>query len=162
MKSVRRKDGQDQPPGPGRNGTRDFHKDRRSNQTHASTTDPDARLARKGPGKEAKLSFHGHLLMENRQGLVVNARLTHVTGTAEAEAALDMLGEHRITVGADKAYDTDQFVTGARGLAVTPHVAQNISGHFGRTSTPARRTSSDTKSARSFVSASRRRMAGSS
>jgi hypothetical protein len=106
MKSFRRKDGKDQPPGPGRNGTRDFREEKRSNKTHASSTDPDARLARKGPGKEAKLSSHGHLLMENRNGLIVDARLTRATGAAEPDAALAMLGDvpgqHRITVGADK------------------------------------------------------------
>jgi transposase len=135
MKSFRRKNGTDQPPGPGRNGTRDFHKEKRSNNTHASTTDPDARLARKGAGKEAKLSYHGHLLMENRNGLIVDARLTAATGTAEPEAALDMLaevaGSQRITVGADKGYDTKRFVTAARELTVTPHVAQNINPHRG-------------------------------
>jgi len=135
MKSFRRKDGTDEPPGPGRNGTRDFHKEKRSNETHASTTDPDARLARKGAGKEAKLSFTGHLLMENRNGLVVDARLTPATGTAEREAAIDMLnevpGRDRITVGADKAYDTADFVANLRAMKVTPHVAQNINAHRG-------------------------------
>lgn len=135
MKSFRRKDGTDQPPGPGRNGERDFHNEKRSNKTHASTTDPDARLARKGTGKEARLSYHGHLLMENRNGLIVDARLTAATGTAEPEAALDMLGEvpggQRITVGADKGYDTERFVTEVRAMTVTPHVAQNINGRRG-------------------------------
>ena len=131
MKSFRRRDGKDDPPGPGRNGTRDFHKEKRSNETHASTTDPDARLARKGAGKEAKLSFTGHLLMENRNGLVVDTRLTPATGTAEREAAIAMLnevpGRDRVTVGADKAYDTADFVANK----VTPHVARNISAHRG-------------------------------
>jgi len=135
MKSFRRKDGKDEPPGPGRNGTRDFHKEKRSNETHTSTTDPDARLARKGAGKEAKLSFTGHLLMENRNGLVVDTRLTPATGTAEREAAIAMLNEvpggHRITVGADKAYDTADFVAEMRAMKVTPHVARNISVHRG-------------------------------
>ena len=106
MKSFRRKDGADQPPGSGRNAERDFHGDKRSNDTHASTTDADARLAKKAAGKEAKLAFAGHLLMENRNGLVVDARLTRATGTAEPEAALEMLsqvpGTHQITAGADK------------------------------------------------------------
>lgn len=88
MKSFRRKDGSDEPPAPGRNGERNFRKDQRSNETHASTTDPDARLARKSNGQEAKLAYTGHLLMENRHGLIVDARLTHATGTAEPEAAL--------------------------------------------------------------------------
>ena len=93
MKSFRRKDGQDEPPAPGRNGERNFRQDKRSNETHASTTDPDARLARKSSGQEATLAFSGHLLMENRNGLIVDARLTHATGTAEPEAALAMLGD---------------------------------------------------------------------
>jgi hypothetical protein len=92
MKSFRRKDGNDEPPAPGRNGgERNFHKQRPSNETHASTTDPDARLAREANGEGAKLAFTGHLLMENRNGLVVDARLTHATGTAEPEEALAML-----------------------------------------------------------------------
>lgn len=135
MKSFRRKDGKDEPPGPGGNGTRDFHKEKRSNETHASTTDPDARLARKGAGKEAKLSFTGHLLMENRNGLVIDTRLTPATGTAERDAAIAMLNEvpggHRITVGADKAYDTADFVAQLRAMTVTPHVARNINAHRG-------------------------------
>jgi transposase len=129
MKSFRRKDGTDEPPGPGRNGERDFHKDKRSNQTHASTTDPDARLYRKGPGQPAKLAYLGHVLMENRHALVVDTRLTLATGTAEREAALEMVadrpGNHRITLGADKAYDVAEFVADLRERNVTPHVAQN-------------------------------------
>ena len=105
MTSFRRKDATDQPPGPGRNGERDFHQDKRANQTHASTTDPQARLAKKSAGKEAKLAYTGHLLMENRNGLLVDARLTPASGTAEPEAALAMLsevpGKHRITAGTD-------------------------------------------------------------
>jgi transposase len=135
MKSFRRKDGQDQPPSGGRNGERDFHKDKPANATHASTTDPDARLYRKGRGKEAKLSFIGHLLMENRNGLIVDACLTQATGTAEPEAALAMLGDlpagRRVTVGADKAYDTAAFVAAAREMNVTPHVTQHITAHRG-------------------------------
>ena len=124
MKSFRRKDGTDEPPAPGRNGERNFRGEKRSNETHASTTDPDARLARKSNGQEAKLGFTGHLLMENRNGLIVDARLTHATGTAEPEAALDMLGDlpgsAKKTVGADKNYDTAAFVAAARDLKVTP------------------------------------------
>jgi transposase len=135
IKSFRRKDGQDEPASPGRNGERDFHKDKRSNETHASTTDPDARLYKKGRGKEAKLSFIGHLLMENRNGLIVDTRLTPATGTAEPAAALAMLGDlpgaHRVTVGADKAYDTANFVAAARERRVTPHVTRNINEHRG-------------------------------
>ena len=110
MKSFRPKDGADEPPSGGRNGSRDFHGEQRRNDTHASTTDAEARLFRKGAGKEAKLCFMGHLLMENRSGLVVAARLTQATGLAEREAASrlieDVPGRHRITVGADRAYDT--------------------------------------------------------
>ena len=135
MKSFRRKNGHDEPPAPGRNGERNFRKETRSNETHASTTDPDARLARKSNGQEAKLAFTGHLLMENRNGLVVDARLTHATGTAEPEAALAMLearpGASRKTVGADKNYDTAKFVAQSRAAGVTPHVAQNINAHRG-------------------------------
>ena len=135
MKSFRRKDGKDEPPAPGRNGERNFHREKRSNQTHASTTDPDARLTKKSKGQEAKLAFTGHLLMENRNGLVVDARLTHATGTAEPETALAMLqalpaAGHK-TVGADKAYDTAAFVASSRAAGVTPHVAQNITAQRG-------------------------------
>jgi len=135
MKSFRRKDGNDEPPAPGRNGERSFHKEKRSNETHASTTDPDARLARKSSGEGAKLAFTGHLLMENRNALVVDACLTRASGTAEPEAALAMLqalpdGGHK-TVGADKAYDTAAFVANSRAAGVTAHVAQNITAHRG-------------------------------
>jgi transposase len=107
----------------------DFKGEKRSNQTHQSTTDPDARLYKKAKGQESKLCYLGHLLMENRNGLAVNARVTKATGTAEREAAVDMLGElpgkSRITVGGDKAYDTKEFVRQTRSIDVTPHVAQN-------------------------------------
>jgi transposase len=132
MKSFRPKD--DPPPsgGTGRNPEVDFHGERRLNETHASTTDPEARLYRKGKGKEAKLCFMGHVLMENRHGLIVSPHLTTATGTAEREAAEDMVGNlrgrHRITVGADKAYDTQDFVQSLRALKATPHVAQNCKG----------------------------------
>jgi transposase len=131
MKSFKPKaEGGDGPPaGGGRNAERDFHGERRTNQTHASTTDPDARLYRKGSGKEAKLCHMGHLLMENRNGLIVDAMLTPATGTAEREAAEAMLGRqaghHRATLGADKGYDAAGFVAALRALRVTPHVAQN-------------------------------------
>jgi hypothetical protein len=135
MKSFRRKDGKDEPPDSGRNGERNFRGEKRSNETHASTTDPDARLARKSNGQEAKLGFTGHLLMENRNGMLVDAKLSHATGTAEPEAALEMLGAlpggAKKTVGADKNYDTAAFVAAARELGVTPHVAQNITTHRG-------------------------------
>jgi transposase len=135
MESFRRKDGKDEPPSPGRNGERKFHKEKRTNETHASITDPDARLYRRSRGQEAKLSFIGHLLMENRNGLIVDARLSQANGTAEPEAAPAMLGdrpgEHRVTVGADKAYDTAAFVASTREINVTPQVTQNINEHRG-------------------------------
>jgi transposase len=129
MKSFRPKDGSDPPSEPGRNGERDFHGEKRSNQTHASTTDPDARLYRKGPGKPAQLAYLGHVMMENRHALVVEARVTTATGTAEREAALDMVdarpGRRRCTLGADKAYDAAEFIADLRQRNVTPHMAQN-------------------------------------
>jgi transposase len=129
MKSFRPKDGSGEPPGPGRNGERNFHKEKRSNETHASTTDPDARLYRKADGRESRLCFMGHVLMENRNGLAVDATLTRATGTAEREAALTMLDRRkrsgRITLGADKAYDVTDFVEQLRGREVTPHIAIN-------------------------------------
>ena len=135
MKSFKPKDGSDEPPsdGGGRNREADFHGERRSNDTHASTTDPEARLYRKGPGKEAKLCFMGHALMENRNGLVVDACLTPADGHAERVAALHMIEPHAdrpqpITLGADKAYDAEDFVNELRSMKVTPHVAQNTSG----------------------------------
>ena len=135
MKSFKPKDGWDEPPadGSGRNRETDFHGEKRSNDTHASTTDPEARLYRKGAGKEAKLCFMGHALMENRNGLVVNACLTPADGHAERMAALHMIEPRAdrpqaITVGADKAYDAEDFVNELRSMKVTPHVAQNTSG----------------------------------
>ncbi len=130
MKSFRAKDGSDEPPSAGRNGERDFHGERRSNRTHASTTDPEARLYRKGKGKEAKLSYIGNALTENRHGLVVEAELGPASGTIEREAAQAMIvrhspGSQRLTLGADKAYDVRAFVDDLRELNVTPHIAQN-------------------------------------
>jgi len=117
------------PPDDPGNPTVDFHGEKRSNETHASTTDPDAMLARKGAGKEAKLSMSGHVLMENRNGLAVDVEVLPATGKAEPAAAMKMIqaipGERRVTVGADKAYDTKEFVEEARNLNATPHVAQN-------------------------------------
>ena len=131
-KSFRPKDGSGEPPSPGRNGERDFHGEQRTNDTHASTTDPEAKLYRKGKGKEAKLCFMGHALMENRHGLVVDGRVSEANGTAEREVAETMLaavpGRHKITVGGDKGFDTADFVAAMRKLKVTPHVAQNTSG----------------------------------
>ena len=131
--SFRPKDGSGEPPGPGRNGERDFHGEPRSNDTHASTTDPDARLYRKGLGKEARLCFIGHALMENRNGLVVGAVTTRASGHAERLAALALIDPHAdrpqpVTLGADKGYDAGGFVMELRDKAVTPHVAQNQNG----------------------------------
>jgi len=137
MKSFRPKDGSGDPPaaGGGRNREADFHGQKRSNATHASTTDPDARLYRKGPGKEAKLCFMGHALMENRNGLVVDACLTEANGHAERIAALHMIEPRAdrprpITLGADKAYDAEDFVNELRSMNATPHVAQNANGRL--------------------------------
>jgi transposase len=134
MKSFKPKDPPDGgDPGGGRNAPVDFKGQKRSNETHRSTTDPDARLYRKGPGMEAKLCFIGHGLMENRSGLVVDARLTRVSGHAEQLAALDMIERcanrpKAITLGADKGYDAADFVEELRTLNVRPHVARNTSG----------------------------------
>jgi transposase len=131
----------------GRNAEVDFHGQQRSNATHVSTTDPEARLYRKGPGKEAKLCFMGHAMTENRHGLIVEAMLREADGTAEREAAKDMIQSHspdserRLTVGADKAYDTAGFVADLRHMCVTPHVAQNTSGR--RSAIDARTTRHD-------------------
>jgi IS5 family transposase len=123
-KSFQRKD--DDPDDQGRN----FHGQTRKNDTHASTTDPDARLYRKSDGAEARLAYLGHVLMENRHGLVVQARATRATGTAERDAAVEMLRAHGVgpgcTLGADKNYDTREFVATTRALGVTPHVSQNV------------------------------------
>jgi transposase len=133
QKSFRRNDepGDTPPDDPG-NPTVDFHGEKRSNATHQSTTDAEAKLFKKGKGREAKLSYMGHVLMENRHGLVVDADLTPATGKAERETALELLKQAprsgQRTVGADKGYDTRDFVAQARSLGVTPHVAQNTSG----------------------------------
>jgi len=132
MKSFRPKDGGGEPPAAGRNGERDFHGEKRNNETHASTTDPDARLYKKAEGQASKLCHMAHVMIENRHCLVVDTRTTLATGTAEREAALAMIGaipgQHRITVGADKAYDTKDFVADMRRLGATPHVTQNDKG----------------------------------
>lgn len=132
QKSFRPKDeSKREPSGPDDpgNATVNFHGEKRSNQTHQSSTDPDARLTRKGNGQEAKLAFCGNVMTENRNGLVVETELEIASGTAEREAALEMMdrieGQHRITVAGDKAYDTKDFVRQAREKGATPHVAQN-------------------------------------
>ena len=130
LKSFQRKDRKTPPPpeDPG-NPTIDFHGERRSNDTHESRSDPDALLARKGNGKEARLSYTGNLLVENRNGFIVCTELFQSNGTAERDAGLVMLeqipGGHRVTVGADKGYDTRDFIKECRNMRVTPHVAQN-------------------------------------
>jgi transposase len=135
MKSVKPKHGSGEPPpgGGGRNAEADFHGETRSNATHASATDPDARLYRKGKGKETKLCFMGHALMENRHGMLVDACLTLADGHAERIAALYMIEPRAerpraITLGADKAYDAEDFINELRAMKVTPHVAQNTNG----------------------------------
>jgi hypothetical protein len=151
MKSVRPKDGSGEPPEPGRNSGADFHGERRTNDTHQSTTDPDARLYRKGAGREARLGFIGHALMENRNGLVVDACLTRADGHAERVAALHMIEPRadrprRITLGADKGeviqgsavpkawwmdhggYDVEDFVNELRSVNIAPHVAAKSKG----------------------------------
>jgi transposase/IS5 family transposase len=127
MKSFRPKDGSGEPPSPGRNGEADFRKTKRSNETHASTTDKDARLYRKGDGQESRLCYLGHALMENRNGLVVGADATLATGTAERDAAATF--SERLpkgaTLGADKNYDAEAFVEGLKARGIEPHVAIN-------------------------------------
>jgi transposase len=128
QKSFRRKDGGDTPSGDGR----DFRGEARSNETHQSTTDPEARLYRRTHHGEAKLSYLGHVLIENRNGLAVSGCVTQANSYAEREAALAMIeeipGSQRITLGADKAYDVRSFVEALREQEVTPHVTQNTSG----------------------------------
>jgi len=137
LKSFKKKDDDDKtPPGDPGNPSVDFHGEKRSNATHESTTDPDAKLMRKGNGKEAKLSYSAHALMENRNGLIVDFQMDIADGRAERRNALEMLdnnlpGERRITLGGDKNYDTREFVDECRERNVTPHVAQNITKHRG-------------------------------
>ncbi len=135
QKSFQKKDGGDGTPG-------QFRGDKRTNDTHASKTDPDAKLYRKGHGQEARLGYLGHVLMENRNGMIVDAMLTHADGTAERDAALLMLKKAKpgrwrtakpITVGADKAYDTRDFVATVRAMNMRPHVTQNINRPGGST-----------------------------
>jgi transposase len=133
QKSFKRRDGDDQlkPPPPDRssNPTVNYRREKRSNQTHESVTDPEARLFKKSRGAEARLGYLGHVLTDNRNGLVVDVRLTPATGTAERDAAADMLrhkpASRRVSVGADRGYDTRAFVAAMREINVIPHVAQN-------------------------------------
>ena len=154
IKSFRRKDGGDRDhDGPGRNAERSFHKEKRSNETHESTTDPEARLYRKGGGQPAKLCYMGHALMENRNGLAVLGGVSQASGTAEREVALAMIDRvidrreraKRVTLGADKAYDVSQFVQDLRDRSVTPHIA--IDGHVRKTGKP-RKTAVDARTTR--------------
>ena len=132
LKSFRARDGSDEPPCPGRNGQRDFHGEKRKNDTHASTTDPDAKLYRKSSNTAAKLSYIGHALAENRHGLIVEADATKATSRAERETALAMIERHdpgserRLTLAAVKGYDTRGFVAACREMCVTPHVAAKV------------------------------------
>jgi transposase len=143
-KSFRPRD-EEPPSAGGGNPSVDFHGQRRRNDTHQSTTDPDARLYKKAQGREARLGYLGHLLMEHRSGLIVRARVTPATGYGEREAAVEMIadlpGRHRITVAADKAYDTRDFVADLREMDVTPHVAQYAT-------TPHRRSAIDGRTTR--------------
>jgi transposase len=151
IKSFRRKDGSDDgSQGPGRNAERDFHEEKRSNETHQSTTDPEARLYKKGDGQPAKLCYMGHALMENRHGLAVGGGVSQATGTAEREKALELIAHRgrrrrRITLGADKAYDVTPFVHELRARLVVPHVA--IDGHLSKTGKP-RKTAIDGRTTR--------------
>jgi transposase len=147
MKSLRPKDGRDDDPpaSGGRNRAVDFHGERRSNETHVSRTDPDARLARKADGQSARLCLAGHVLMENRSGLIVDVAVTRTVGAPEWEVALELLdrvaGSGRKTVGGDRGYDTKAFIAGCRARGITPHVAQ-----FPRTAT--RRSAIDARTTR--------------
>lgn len=156
MKSFRPKDQDDDPrsddgaPPAGRNAERDFRGEKRSNKTHASTSDPDAKLYRKGNGQSSRLCFMGHVLMENRNALIVEAALTQASGTAEREAALAMLDRRtcrsrRVTLGADKAYDVRAFIKDLRARKVTPHIA--VDGHV-RVSGKPRATAIDKRTTR--------------
>jgi len=172
IKSFRRKDGGDNDSsGPGRNAERNFHKEKRSNETHHSTTDPEAPLYKKGDGQPARLCYLGHALMENRNALVVDGGATLATGTAERQAAFALVdgtrrSRQRITLGADKAYDAMEFIGDLRGRSVTPHIA--INGHRTKTG-KRRRTATDRRTLRRagyevatvVASASRRCSAGS-
>ncbi len=151
MKSFRPKGSDDDDdPGPGRNAEREFHGEKRSNETHESATDPEARLYRKGNGKESRLCYMGHALMEHRHGLVVGGSLTQATGTAERDAALEMVDRHRpgrrrITLAGDKGFDVADFVEDLREREITPHIA--VQGHVTKTG-KRRRTKIDGRTTR--------------
>ena len=150
MKSFRPKEGGEPPAGGGRNADANFRGEKRSNDTHASTSDPDARLYRKADGQPSQLCYIGHALMENRHGLVVGSLVTRATGTAEREAALALIDRHRsagrrVTLGADKAYDVAAFVRDLRDRRITPHIAVN--NHLTKTGKQ-RRTTIDGRTTR--------------
>src|SRR5260370_8062102 len=131
MKSFQPKDGSGDQPAGGRNAERNFRREKRSNETHQSTTDPDAKLYRKGDGQESRLCYMGHVLMENRNGLAIAPDVTQATGTAEREAALTLIDNHqpagqRITLGADKAYDVVKFFEALREHPTTPPLPINL------------------------------------
>jgi IS5 family transposase len=130
VKSMRRRDGKDEPPGPGRNPSVDWHGEKRTNETHVSPADPQAKLYRKADKQPAKLYYMGHVLMDHREGPAVDVELTEANGFAEREAALAMLDRHpsqqQRTLAADKAYDSADFIADCRKRRVTPHVAMNI------------------------------------
>jgi transposase len=131
LKSFRPKDEDEPPAGGGRNAPSDFHGQRRSNQTHVSTTDPEARLMRKGRQQEARLCYSGHLLTENRNGFIVDALLGEASGWSEREAAVRLVDRQQLkpgaTLGADKAYDTQDFVAALDERGIVPHIARNTS-----------------------------------
>jgi hypothetical protein len=149
MKSFRTKDGSDEPPAPGRNGEHNFRRQKRSNETHASTTDPDARLYRKSEGQESRLAYLGHALMENRNGLAVGAEATLATGTAERDAATVLTQDLPAgsTLGADKNYDAEAFVEDLKQRKIEPHIAINgsvsKSGKVRKTAVPSNIAVSD-------------------
>ena len=163
-KSFRAKDGSGEPPGLGRNGEHDFHGERRTNDTHASTTDPDARLFRKGPGREARLCFMGHALMENRNGLIVGAVTTRASGHAERLAGLALIEPYAeqpqpVTLGADKGYDVGDFVIELRDKAVT-RTSRKTRADAARQSMAAPPAMPATRSPNPSANASRRLSAG--
>lgn len=137
IKSFKKRGGKDEPPDDPGNPTVNFHGEKRCNETHESTTDPDSRLYKKGDGQPARLCYSGHVLMENRHGLCVDVRVAEASGWAERREALAMVDTQRqlglriSTLGADKAYDTTDFIADLRARGVTPHIAQHITKHRG-------------------------------
>ena len=164
VKSMRRRDGKDEPPGPGRNPMVDFHGERRTNETHVSPSDPEAILARKGKGQAAKLNYMGHVLMDHRHGLPVDVEVTAATGYAEREAALKMLDRPtragRRTLAADKGYDMADFVRAAASAASRRTSPVTTTARVARRSMRARPDMPATGSVRGSASASRKALAG--